>query len=139
MPFDPDKQYRGGEDVPYDDPAWLNGLLDWIASSGIRVDPSTGLELRSGSGEKVLALAGMRRRCWARAATPIGPPSGTNDAQMTGGTVRLWFTDANGLRSDGGVDVIAYNGWPGETVPANAWIDLELREVWTVKAWECTG
>ena len=101
-------------------------------------------DLRDELARLKLALAGIRddsgnarRQYWARASTPIGPPSGTLGAQMTGGTVRLWFVDDDGLRFESALDVTAYNGWAGETVPANAWMRVERNNIWEIVAWEC--
>jgi hypothetical protein len=140
MRFDPDHRFRPKESLaPIVSAEWWNGLLEHLRrGSRIVADPSTGLQVVPGTDNQTIALAGSYSEMWARAATPIGAPTGTNGAQMTPGTVRLWSTDSAGLRSDSGVDVVAFNGWVGETVPANAWIKVELQgSIWEVRNWEC--
>lgn len=139
MRFDLDQRFGANDRLGFLASAeWWNGLLEHLRrGSRLTADPSTGLQVVPGANANVLAVAGMRRRLWGVASASIGPPTGTGDAQMTGGTVRLWFADATGLRTDSGIDVTAYNGWPGETVPSGAWCRVDLEEVWTIKSWEC--
>lgn len=140
MKFDPDRRLGQGEPFGFLLSAeWWNGLLDHVRRGARLVaDPATGLQVVPGVGNNTIALAGTLRECWARASTPIGAPSGTNGVQMTAGTVRLWFTDAEGLRTNSGIDVVAYNGWTGETVPANAWIKVHrVGPRWEIGPYDC--
>lgn len=117
---------------------WWNGLLEHVRrGSRLSADPSTGLQVLPGTNNNTIALAGTRRRCWARASSNIGAATGTNGVQMTGGTVRLWFTDADGLRTDSGIDVVAYNG-STSAVTANRWLKVELVDsTWQVYWEDC--
>lgn len=139
MRFDLDKPPTPGTGLAFLRSAeWWAGLFECLRrGSRLVADPTTGLQVLQGTDNNTIALAGMRRVCWGVASAAIGPPTGAGSAQMTSGVVRLWFVDAAGLRSDSGIDVVAYNGWPGETIPSGAWCKLELLEVWEVRAWEC--
>lgn len=116
---------------------WWNGLLDWIRSGRLQVDPRTGLEIREGPGNATLAETGTRRRCWAKAASTIPAATGTGSTQMGSGTVRLWYTTAEGDREDSGVDVLAFNG-SVTSVPTGAWLKVELEdEIWQIYYVDC--
>ena len=138
MKFDPDAQL--GPTTRLKDilsAEWINGLLEFVRRGARLVaDPSTGLQVVEGINNSTIALAGSRRRSWAKAALNIGA---CVDEQMTPGTVRLWFTDAAGLRSDSGIDVTAYNGAPVAVV-AGHWLKVEREDgIWQVYYEGCTA
>lgn len=137
--FDPDQRIGDGDDLAILGSAeWWNGLLEHVRRGArLQADPATGLQVVPGTNNNTIALAGSRRRCWARAGSNIGAATGTGGAQMTGGTVRLWFTDAAGLRTDSGIDVTAYNG-STTAVTAGRWLKVELEDsVWQVYYEDC--
>lgn len=109
-----------------------------LYAEGLRADASTGLEVRHAPGGATLTIAGTRRRCWARASADIGPATGSGvAAQMTPGVVRLWFTDADGLRTDSEIDVEAFNG-STTAVTADRWLKVENEDgIWQVYYEDC--
>lgn len=141
MKFDPDAKLGEGDSLGFVASAeWWGGLMEFVRRGARLVaDPSTGLQVVPGTNNNTIALAGSRRRCWAKAGSTIGAATGTGGAQMTPGTVRLWFTDSAGLRTDSGIDVVAYNGAP-VSVTAGHWLKVELEDsIWQVYYEGCPG
>lgn len=139
MQFDLDRKLGPGDSLEFVASAsWWNGLLEAVRRAArLQADPATGLQIVPGTNNNTIALAGTRRRCWARAASTIPAATGTTNAQMGSGTVRLWFTDAAGLRTDSGIDVTAYNG-SGTAVGANRWLKVENEDgLWQVYYEDC--
>lgn len=140
MRFDPDQRLNPGTPLdPLTDAEWWNGLLEHLRrGSRLVADPATGLQVQQGTDNQTIALAGSYSKMWGKAASPIAAATGTNGVQMTSGVVRLWIPDASGLRSDSGIDVLAFNGSETGSVAAGSWLIVErIGGLWTITFEDC--
>lgn len=135
--FDPNQRLGPGDGLGFLVSAeWWNGLLEHLRrATRLMADPATGLQVVTGTDATTIAPAGAFGDTWAKAGSDIAAASGTGGVQMTGGTVRLWFTDDAGLRTDSGIDAVAYNG-STSAVTAGNWLMVRRVGPLLVIIWE---
>jgi hypothetical protein len=136
MRFDPDHRFRPRESLaPIVSAEWWNGLLEHLRrGSRIVADPSTGLQVVPGTDNQTIALAGSYPLSWAKAASGV---PGAIGAAMGSATVRLWIADNAGLRTDAGIDVLAFNG-SASSVAADVFLLVQkVGNLWVVVWEEC--